>query len=393
MNLDTFFHFGIVFTVILGGAFAKADSKPPFDKNSYYASARSSLLPLSSQDQEDDDGPFPSAASGGGSQQGNNDPGEMLPLWKPYCFLLPKSSPALKCAMESVKNIVDQYAKAGVVVKPIFRYWGDDYSDDPNTLEQQAIQACNLQNAFPTLEGNNKGSIQAFVREPIPSVQCGIDVSKESPAAGCSNLCPGGTPSFSTVSESSCSADVAIHESGHSNCCARQCKNTEDCPPPDKGDDGGCGLCLPKGAAFIPKKFRIFLAGENGITTGGSCQLTPAALESIRAGASRNPGYTYKKNKKEYKPRGKFIQSIYGKSGIRKLLKGKGDPPEDAGSKNVSGSQAPRNTSSVQSTPRKQPSSSPAGASPSSSGATAGDPEENISQGKPQQTYNPVSEP
>jgi len=278
--------------------------------------------------EDDDPPPFPSA-----NDSKNGQGGTKLSLAKPYCFLLPKGSPAVKCAMESVKLIVEEYAKADVHVIPIFRWWGDDYSSDPNALEQQAIEACNLQAAFPWLEGGNKvASIQAFVREPIPSVQCGKDPEKD-PVAGCSNLCPSGSPSFSTVSEQKCSAGVALHESGHSNCCAAQCKNQGDCKPPP-GTDAGCGLCLETGGMLEASKNRlqrIFAAEDK--ESPSSCQLTAAALESIRAGASRNPGYLYNP-KKKYKPGGKKLNSIYSKKTgkVKKLKRGVGDKADGDGS-------------------------------------------------------------
>jgi hypothetical protein len=281
-----------------------------------------------SESEEDDANPFPSA-----DNAKNNQGGTKLSLAKPYCFLLPKGSPAVQCAMESVKLIVEEYAKADIHVIPIFRWWGNDYSNDPNTLEQQAVEACNLQAAFPWLEGGNKvASIQAFVREPIPSVQCGKDPEKD-PVAGCSNLCPNGSPSFSTVSEQKCSAGVALHESGHSNCCAAQCKNQGDCKPPP-GTDAGCGLCLETGGMLEASKIRlkrIFAAEDK--ESPSSCNLTAAALESIRAGASRNPGYLYTP-KEKYKPRGKKIKSIFSKKTgrVKKLKRGVGDKADGDGS-------------------------------------------------------------
>lgn len=290
--------------------------------------------------EEDQDEPLIPSMSQNQIAQKNG--GKKLSYAKPYCFLLPKGSPAVQCAMESVKNIVEQYAKADVHVIPVFRWWGDDYPDDPDALETVASQACNLQKAFPWMEGKNAGSIQAFVRDPIPTVQCGRP--PEDPVAGCSSLCPSGSPSFSTVSEDKCSKDVSIHESGHSNCCATQCKNTEDCPPPEKGVDGGCGLCLPKGGDNA--KFQNIKKYLGNFSGASGCQLTPAALDSIRAGASKNPGYVYDPDRK-YKPRGKKLRSVYGKKGVKKLLKGLGDEPdEDEDSKSS------RNLGSDESSPR-----------------------------------------
>lgn len=283
----------------------------------------------SSADEASEDPPaFPPAGS---PQKGGAGGGDRLPLAKPYCFLLPKDSPALECAMASVKRIVDVYAQADVHVIPVFRWWGNDYSDDPGTLEQQATAACNLEKAFPWLEGGNKvASIQAFVRHPIPSYQCGKDPVKD-PVSGCSNLCPSGSPSFSTVSEQQCSADVALHESGHSNCCAAQCKNQGDCQPKPE-IDGGCGLCVMGGASAASlQNFHRFLASQTPSGSSG-CMLTSAALASIRAGASKNPGYVYNPNT-TYKPRGKKLDSIYGRRGIKKLLRGLGDDiAEESGS-------------------------------------------------------------
>jgi hypothetical protein len=275
-----------------------------------------------SEENEDDAPPFPSAEEGK-----KGETGTPLKLAKPYCFLLPKGSPAVQCAMESVKLIVEEYAKADVHVIPVFRWWGDDYSDDPGTLEKQAIEACNLQAAFPWIEGGNKvASIQAFVRHPIPSIQCGKDPVKD-PVSGCSNLCPNGSPSFSTVSEQECSAGTALHESGHSNCCASQCKNKGDCQPKPE-IDAGCGLCLQGGGSQASLDRLKQLLASNAPK---ECNLTAAALESIRAGASRNPGYLYNPNK-QYKPRGKKLDSIFGKKGVKKLLRGVGDKADGDGS-------------------------------------------------------------
>jgi hypothetical protein len=275
-----------------------------------------------SEENEDDAPPFPSAEEGK-----KRETGTQLKLAKPYCFLLPKGSPAAQCAMESVKLIVEEYAKADVHVIPVFRWWGDDYSDDPGTLEKQAIEACNLQAAFPWIEGGNKvASIQAFVRHPIPSIQCGKDPVKD-PVSGCSNLCPNGSPSFSTVSEQECSAGTALHESGHSNCCASQCKNKGDCQPKPE-IDAGCGLCLQGGGSQASlDRLKQLLASNSP----KECNLTAAALESIRAGASQNPGYVYNPNK-QYKPRGKKLDSIFGKKGVKKLLRGVGDKADGDGS-------------------------------------------------------------
>lgn len=259
-------------------------------------------------------------------QQGESGGGTQLTLAKPYCFLLPKSSPALQCAMESVKLIVDEYAKADVHVVPLFRWWGDDYSNDPNTLEQQAQQACNLQKAFPWMKGGNQtGSIQVFTRDPIPTLQC-KQKYPEDPVSGCSNLCPSGSPSFSTVSEAQCSAGTALHESGHSNCCAAQCKNQGDCKP-FPGIDAGCGLCLEGGGQSA---FSTYLKRMYASQGPKECKLTAAALESIRAGASPNPGYLYNPST-NYKPRGKKLDSIFGKKGVKKLYRGLGDPADGDG--------------------------------------------------------------
>ena len=297
-------------------------NEPPTSKNSVTKSPSSSVNKTSNSkaetsagEQEDDVPPFPSA-----KENKNGESGTALKLAKPYCFLLPKGSPAVQCAMESVKLIVEEYAKADVHVIPVFRWWGDDYSDDPGTLEKQAIEACNLQAAFPWIEGGNKvASIQAFVRHPIPSIQCGKDPVKD-PVSGCSNLCPNGSPSFSTVSEQECSAGTALHESGHSNCCAAQCKNTGDCQPKPE-IDAGCGLCLQGGGSQASLDRINQLLASNAPK---ECKLTAAALDSIRAGASRNPGYLYNPNK-QYKPRGKKLDSIFGKKGVKKLLRGVGD--------------------------------------------------------------------
>jgi len=275
-----------------------------------------------SEENDDDAPPFPSAEEGK-----KGETGTQLKFAKPYCFLLPKGSPAAQCAMESVKLIVEEYAKADVHVIPVFRWWGDDYSDDPGTLETQAIEACNLQAAFPWIEGGNKvASIQAFVRHPIPSIQCGKDPVKD-PVSGCSNLCPNGSPSFSTVSEQECSAGTALHESGHSNCCASQCKNQGDCQPKPE-IEAGCGLCLQGGGSQASlDRIKQLLASN----APKECNLTAAALESIRAGASQNPGYVYNPNK-QYKPRGKKLDSIFGKKGVKKLLRGVGDKADGDGS-------------------------------------------------------------
>ncbi|NBT59098.1 hypothetical protein EBT16_09980, partial [bacterium] len=231
-------------------------------------------------------------------------------------------------AMKSVKLIVSEYAKADVHVVPVFRWWGSDYSNNPSQLEEEAKQACNLEKAFPWIKGGNQtASIQAFVRHPIPSIQCGKDPQKD-PVSGCSNLCPSGSPSFSTVSEDECSPGTALHESGHSNCCAAQCKNQGDCKPPP-GVDAGCGLCLETGGQSASNTYlRRFLASK---APSGECKLTAAALESIRAGASPNPGYAYDPNK-TYKPRGKKLDTIFGKKGVKKLLRGVGDKADGDGS-------------------------------------------------------------
>jgi len=260
---------------------------------------------------------------------------QMLPLAKPYCFLLPKKNAfAHDCAHKSVQNIVSQYARGGVQVIPIFRWWGNDHSEDPSALEAQAIEACNLDNAYPWAKG--KGSVQVFTsNDVIPSLMCGKDPVKD-PAAGCSNLCPAGTPSFSTVSGTSCSAGVSIHESGHSNCCGSHCHNEGDQKCKPNPVDGGCGLCLKGGAdSSFYLSAKIYLA--DNAKGGDSCQLTEAALASIRQGAAENPGYLYDPNQ-EYKIRGKQTDSIYNKKTgrIRKLEKGVGDPPAE-GANNLAG--------------------------------------------------------
>lgn len=259
---------------------------------------------------------------------------QMLPLAKPYCFLLPKKNAfAHDCAHKSVQNIVSQYARGGVQVIPIFRWWGNDHSEDPSALEAQAIEACNLDNAYPWAKG--KGSVQVFTtNDDIPTRMCKKG-PKEPPAAGCSNLCPAGSPSFSTVSGTSCSADVSIHESGHSNCCGSHCHNQDDKKCEPNRVDGGCGLCLQGGAdSSFYLSAKIYLADGN---TGTNCRLTEDALASIRQGAAQNPGYLYDPNQ-EYKIRGKQKDSIYNKKTgkIRKLEKGVGDPPTE-GANNLAG--------------------------------------------------------
>jgi hypothetical protein len=275
---------------------------------------------------------------------------QTLSLAKPYCFLLPsKNAFALKCAHESVQNIVKQYARGGVHVVPVFRWWGNDHSEDPGALEQQAKEACNLDKAFPWAQG--AGSIQVFTaNDNIPSRMCGQDPIKD-PVAGCSNLCPSGSPSFSTVSGTSCSAGVSIHESGHSNCCGSHCHNegSPECQP--NSIDGGCGLCL-KGGGTTARSFfeKTFLASK--ATGGASCQLTEAALASIRQGAVKNPGYLYDPEK-QYKIRGKQLKSIFGKNGVKKLLKGVGDPPSE-GSNNLSGNVPPSQEDLKEANPRRK---------------------------------------
>lgn len=275
---------------------------------------------------------------------------QTIPLAKPYCFLLPsKNAFALECAHKSVQNIVSQYARCGVHVVPEFRWWGNDHSEDPGALENQASEACNLAKAFPWAKG--AGSIQVFTaNDSIPSRMCGQDPVKD-PVAGCSNLCPSGTPSFSTVSGTSCSPGVSIHESGHSNCCGSHCHNegSAECQP--NSIDGGCGLCLKGGATNALLLFeKPFLASK--AKGGDSCQITEAACAAIRQGAVKNPGYIYDPQK-EYKIRGKQLKSIYGKNGIKKLLKGVGDPPSE-GSNNLAGNVPPSQEDLKEANPRRK---------------------------------------
>jgi len=218
-------------------------------------------------------------------------------LFMPYCFLVPvdSSQETIECAEKSVAAIKAEYAKAGVHVKAELHWWGAEYSRDPSALRQEATEACNLEEAFgKVINGTNPGSIQVFVDEPIPAKQCGEEDPKDpgKGPSGCSSLCDGSSPSFSTVSNKRCSPSVAVHESGHSNCCARKCENKDKCPTPESGDDGGCGLCLRNGgeSAWIFKT-SLFSANEDQALKGESCTLTGHAHASIAAGASQNPGY------------------------------------------------------------------------------------------------------
>jgi len=275
---------------------------------------------------------------------------EMLPLAKPYCFLLPpKNSFALECAKKSVKNIVDQYARGGVHVYPVFRWWGNDHSEDPSALNKEAQAACNLEKAFPWAKGT--GSIQVFTSDDtIPSKMCGKDPVKD-PAAGCSDLCPTG-PSFSTVSGTNCGPGVSIHESGHSNCCGSHCHNegSPECEP--NSIDGGCGLCLKGGGqnAFLRKLSQY---AANNAKGGDSCQLTEAALASIRQGAVKNPGHIYD-SEATYEIEGKQLTSIRGKDKqIKKLEKGVGDPP-GKGSNNLAADVPASQQDLKEANPRRQ---------------------------------------
>lgn len=218
-------------------------------------------------------------------------------LFMPYCFLVPiDSSPeTIECAEKSVAAIKAEYAKAGVHVKAELHWWGAEYSRDPSALRQEATEACNLEEAFgKVIKGTNPGSIQVFVDEPIPAKQCGEEDPKNpgKGPAGCSSFCDGSSPSFSTVSNKRCSPSVSVHESGHSNCCARKCENKDKCPTPESGDDGGCELCLRKGGESARFSVRsLFSANEDQALKGESCTLTGHAHASIAAGASQNPGY------------------------------------------------------------------------------------------------------
>jgi len=305
------------------------NANPPGDPGQPKSSGGSDSPP------KKDGPPPPPSGEGDPNEEDFGGDGPKLSLAKPYCFLLPKSSPALECAKASVKAIVEEYARADVQVIPVFRWWGDDYPRSPGALEQAAVEACNLEKAFPWTGGGSKaGSVQAFVEHAIPNAQCGIRPPKPLDAAGCSNLCPGGGPSFSTVSQDKCSPGVSVHESGHSNCCGSQCKNEGTCGKNEI--PGGCGLCLPGGGQNVFfRKFPIYLA--NKFDGSKACTLSAAALESIRQGAAPNPGYRFNL-KKEYRPLGKKYDSIYGKNGIRKLLKGIGEvtqaPPKNVHEQN-----------------------------------------------------------
>ncbi|MFM8270537.1 MAG: hypothetical protein ACKN9V_10145, partial [Pseudomonadota bacterium] len=206
----------------------------------------------------------------------------------------------------------------------------------------QAQQACNLQNAFPWVKGGNQtGSIQVFTRDPIPTKQCKKKYPEDA-VSGCSNLCPSGSPSFSTVSEAQCSAGTALHESGHSNCCAAKCHNQGDCKPPP-GVDAGCGLCLETGGQMAFGYLQnLFEASKSP----KECKLTAAALESIRAGASPNPGYLSNPNN-NYKPRGKKLDSIFGQKGVKKLYRGMGDQADGDGNGQGEGNAMPQNDGSA----------------------------------------------
>lgn len=276
---------------------------------------------------------------------------QTIPLAKPYCFLLPsKNAFALECAHKSVQNIVSQYARCGVHVVPEFRWWGNDHSENPKKLKEQATEACNLEKAFPWAQG--AGSIQVFTtNQSIPTQMCKKGPDDNRIASGCSDLCPNGGPSFSTVSGVGCSADISIHESGHSNCCGPKCHNEEskECRP--EPIPGGCGLCLKGGTQNARAIFKEIYSADGG-AVGAGCQLTEAACAAIRQGAVKNPGYVYDPQK-EYKIRGKQLKSIYGKNGIKKLLKGVGDPPSE-GSNNLAGNVPPSQEDLKEANPRRK---------------------------------------
>ena len=280
----------------------------------------------------------------------------ILPLAKPYCFLLPSDSSAEQCARESVNAMVKEYARAGVQLVPYFAWWGSNYPKDPEQLKQAATQACDLQTRNPWMTGKNAGSIQVFTKHEVPNRQCNIppkEYQNGGGVAGCSSLCESGQPSFSTVSEDQCSSSVSIHESGHSNCCDRACLNVDDCSfPPD--DQAGCGLCM-KQAFMSPDQFEWKKFYANTKDIGGSCSFTSDALASIRAGASPNPGFPYDP-KRTYEPAGKRDNpTIFNKNGqVAKIPFGSSDS-DDSGnggssSKSTAASSAvPRQTRSISS--------------------------------------------
>lgn len=235
----------------------------------------------------------------------------ILPLAKPYCFLLPSdiTPEGEKCAQESVNAMVKEYEKAGVQLVVSFAWWGSNYSTNPDKLREQATEACDLKNRNPWMTGKNSGSIQVFTKHSVPNDQCKIppeEVQKTGGVAGCSSLCEPGKPSFSTVSQDQCGPSVSIHESGHSNCCDRACHNEEDCSIPQPDEKAGCGLCM-KQALNWPKN--QFYAGKEA--PEGSCSFTPNAQASLRAGASANPGFSYDPNR-TYTPEGsREIRTIF----------------------------------------------------------------------------------
>jgi hypothetical protein len=107
--------------------------------------------------------------------------------------------------------------------------------------------------------------------------------------------------------------------------------------------------------------------------------LTPAALNSIRSGASKNPGYVYDPSRK-YKPRGKKLDSVFGKKGVKKLLRGLGDESADDDD-----SESNRNLGSEGLVPRN----SGVGASKGSQNVRSSSPENSSA---PNKTYNDASE-
>lgn len=271
---------------------------------------------------------------------------QVLPLALPFCFLLPeKNARASVCAHKSVQNIVKQYAElCGVHVIPEFLSWGDDHSEDPETLKAQATEACNLERAYPWAK---RGAIQVFTTDDsIPTAQCKKGPDDKRRAKGCSNLCPGGAPGFSTVSGADCSPDISIHESGHSNCCGSQCHNEGDDECEPKPQPAGCNLCVQAKGPI-----QVFIAHQMAYGAGiaihessqgavdANCQLLPPACESIRQGASPNPNkeYVYDPNEqykiKETKTRRlpSGMKSIFRENGtdVIPLVKGVGDPKEN----------------------------------------------------------------
>ncbi|MCB0405403.1 MAG: hypothetical protein KDD51_11510 [Bdellovibrionales bacterium] len=186
------------------------------------------------------------------------------PYWLPMCFFFDAHIDEEK-ANAQIRSLSEQYAGCGIHLKPFTFTIREGFSSDLQSIRALAEKACPFVDEFGV-----RGAIQMQTsNKKLPVSMC-----NDSKASGCSTLCE--SHSFSVLGPQA-GAEVALHESLHSNCCGPLCVDAGQ----GSGQPAGYDLEL----ASLGSRPQTEYASRSAIS---SKKISASACAALRAGASSN---------------------------------------------------------------------------------------------------------